>query len=109
MSAHGPDIVEADLTLVDGRLESGVGIEVGPDGRIVGVGSIDRPASRRLLRRAVMPGMVNAHSHAFQRGLRGRGETFGGGANLPEGLPSAGRRETGSSHGRELRGGTVRL
>ncbi|MEM8883477.1 MAG: formimidoylglutamate deiminase [Planctomycetota bacterium] len=26
--------------------------------------------------RALLPGFVNAHSHAFQRGLRGRGETF---------------------------------
>ena len=25
---------------------------------------------------ALLPGFVNAHSHAFQRGLRGRGETF---------------------------------
>ena len=26
--------------------------------------------------RALLPGFVNVHSHAFQRGLRGRGETF---------------------------------
>jgi formimidoylglutamate deiminase len=26
--------------------------------------------------RALLPGFVNAHSHAFQRGLRGQGETF---------------------------------
>ncbi len=80
MSVNGPDVIEADLTLVDGRLESGVRIEVDPEGRIAGVGAIDRPVTRRLERRAVLPGMVNAHSHAFQRGLRGRGETFGGGA-----------------------------
>lgn len=30
--------------------------------------------------RAVLPGMVNVHSHAFQRGLRGRGEQFPKGA-----------------------------
>ena len=28
-----------------------------------------------------LPGFVNAHSHAFQRGLRGRGEAFPAGAN----------------------------
>lgn len=33
-----------------------------------------------LPRRALLPGFVNAHSHAFQRGLRGRGETFPRGA-----------------------------
>lgn len=30
---------------------------------------------------AFFPGFVNAHSHAFQRGLRGRGEHFAKGAN----------------------------
>jgi formimidoylglutamate deiminase len=29
-----------------------------------------------LPNRALLPGFVNAHSHAFQRGLRGRGESF---------------------------------
>jgi formimidoylglutamate deiminase len=34
----------------------------------------------RLPRRALLPGFVDAHSHAFQRGLRGRGERFPAGA-----------------------------
>lgn len=34
----------------------------------------------RLPRRALLPGFVNAHSHAFQRGLRGRGERYPAGA-----------------------------
>ncbi len=34
----------------------------------------------RLTGHAVIPGMVNAHSHAFQRGLRGKGEQFPDGA-----------------------------
>lgn len=33
-----------------------------------------------LAGRALLPGFVNAHSHAFQRALRGRGETFPAGA-----------------------------
>jgi formimidoylglutamate deiminase len=33
-----------------------------------------------LPRRALLPGFVDAHSHAFQRGLRGRGERFPAGA-----------------------------
>ena len=46
----------------------GVGVAV-EDGVIVGVG----PASEgeRLVGRALAPGFVNDHSHAFQRGLRG--------------------------------------
>ncbi|HEX8153885.1 MAG TPA: amidohydrolase family protein, partial [Thermoanaerobaculia bacterium] len=31
-------------------------------------------------RRALLPGFVSAHSHAFQRALRGRGETFPAGS-----------------------------
>jgi len=32
----------------------------------------------RLRGRALLPGFVNGHSHSFQRGLRGHGETFSG-------------------------------
>ena len=31
---------------------------------------------KHLFWEALMPGFVNAHSHAFQRGLRGLGETY---------------------------------
>jgi len=102
------EIVEADLTWTGTAFERGVRVAFGPgdggDGdergdRIVAVtgraqgdpGEPDRPAppgqaqgagatTRRLRRRALLPGFVNAHSHAFQRGLRGRGETFPAGA-----------------------------
>ena len=40
-------------------------------------GEDDRAATWPVV---LMPGFVNAHSHAFQRGLRGRGETFEAGA-----------------------------
>ena len=36
--------------------------------------------TERLRRQALLPGIVNAHSHAFQRGLRGKAETFGDGS-----------------------------
>ena len=39
-------------------------------------GAAPEPPVRRLPGRALLPGFVNAHSHAFQRGLRGRGERF---------------------------------
>lgn len=42
-------------------------------GRIEGVGPAEGPA-RRLEGRALIPGLVNAHSHAFQRAIRGRTE-----------------------------------
>ena len=75
-------IVEADLTWTGTRFESNVQVAVGDDGRIGAVGSLGRAPDLRLAGRALLPGMVSAHSHAFQRGLRGRGETFpaGGGS-----------------------------
>jgi formimidoylglutamate deiminase len=76
-------ILEADLTWTGGRFESGVQIAVGEDGRIASIektGALGRPVDRRLTGRALLPGMVSAHSHAFQRGLRGHGETFPAGA-----------------------------
>jgi formimidoylglutamate deiminase len=57
-----------DLLLDARGARSGVGVTVEGE-RVVGVG----PASdgERLVGRAIAPGFVNAHSHAFQRGLRG--------------------------------------
>jgi formimidoylglutamate deiminase len=57
-----------DLIVNAHGVRSGVGITV-EDGRLVSVG----PATdgERLPRRALAPGFVNNHSHAFQRGLRG--------------------------------------
>jgi formimidoylglutamate deiminase len=74
------NIIEADLTWTGERFESGVQIAVGDDGRIAEVGTLGRVPDQRLAGRALLPGMVNAHSHAFQRGLRGRGETFPAGS-----------------------------
>ena len=80
----GAHVLEADLTWTGRRFEAGVRVTVGEDGRIADVTrggadvtAGDEPAPvRRLPGRALLPGFVNAHSHAFQRGLRGRGETF---------------------------------
>ena len=73
-------IVEADLTWTGSRFESGIQISIGKDGRIAEVGSLSQTPDQRLTHRALLPGFVIAHSHAFQRGLRGRGETFPAGA-----------------------------
>jgi formimidoylglutamate deiminase len=60
-----------DLLLDARGVRSEVGVTVEGE-RVVGVG----PTSdgERLVGRAIAPGFVNAHSHAFQRGLRGRVE-----------------------------------
>ncbi len=73
-------VFEADLTWTGQGFESGVQVEVGDDGRIAAVGALGRTPDLRLASRALLPGMISAHSHAFQRGLRGRGETFPAGA-----------------------------
>lgn len=95
-------ILQADLTLVDGRLLPGVIVHVGRDGTILRVqreegatapfgaevttrppidesqpGEFGSPRGRRKQRlrgQILLPGFVNAHSHAFQRLLRGRTE-----------------------------------
>src|SRR5688572_16545271 len=69
-------VIEADLTWTSaGRFERGVRIAV-DRGMIDEVGALPAKATVRLANRAILPGMINAHSHAFQRGLRGRGEMF---------------------------------
>jgi formimidoylglutamate deiminase len=60
-----------DLLLDARGVRSGVGVTVEGE-RVVGVGSTSD--GERLVGRAIAPGFVNAHSHAFQRGLRGRVE-----------------------------------
>jgi formimidoylglutamate deiminase len=57
-----------DLVVDAHGAKSGVGVTI-EDGRIAGIG----PATEgeRLPGKALAPGFVNDHSHAFQRGLRG--------------------------------------
>ncbi len=73
-------IIEADWTWNGERFESGIQVEVSEHGHIERVGRFETRPTKRLRERALLPGFVNAHSHAFQRGLRGRGETFPEGA-----------------------------
>ncbi len=70
------EILAPELTWTGQRFESDVAVEVDDRGRIVGVGPRDMRPVRPLENRALLPGFVNAHSHAFQRALRGRGERF---------------------------------
>jgi formimidoylglutamate deiminase len=70
-------IVEADFTWFERELVPRLQVEILDDGTIGRVGAtLAKPeAAVRLEGQALFPGMVNAHSHAFQRGLRGKAET----------------------------------
>jgi formimidoylglutamate deiminase len=72
---------QADWTWYNGALRSGIRITVNDHGIITGVSTDksdidDVPTSEKLHSTALLPGFINAHSHAFQRGLRGLGEAF---------------------------------
>lgn len=60
--------------------EQGLITRVGPAGPDPSSAGPSSAPATPLPGRALVPGFVNAHSHAFQRGLRGRGETFPRGA-----------------------------
>ena len=68
--------VDAHLTWTGQAFERDIQIAIDDAGRIARVGTLGLEPSRTLPHHALLPGFVNAHSHAFQRGLRGRGETF---------------------------------
>lgn len=70
-------VLEADWTWTGERFETGIQVRI-EEGRIAEVGKLGD--SQRLENRALLPGMISAHSHAFQRGLRGRGERFPAGS-----------------------------
>ena len=66
----------APWAFTDGALRRDVRFDVDADGRIANVGDANEPGDapmRRSLGNALwLPGFVNAHSHAFQRGIRGQ-------------------------------------
>jgi formimidoylglutamate deiminase len=65
-----------DFLYREGRFESGVAIFADPQGRITRFSKSpeDLKAAKRLRNQALLPGLVNAHSHGFQRALRARTE-----------------------------------
>ena len=69
--------IAADLVWTGAAFTAGPAVEVGDDGRIRSVGAPPAGAAvERRTRQALLPGFVDVHSHAFQIGLRGRGESF---------------------------------
>ncbi len=73
---HVSDTVyQPDALYHEGRFHEGRALHVGADGRVRQVGPV--PAGAQVVRlpgRALLPGLVNGHSHAFQRLIRGRTE-----------------------------------
>jgi len=68
-------VYQPDLLYVGGRFLEGRALAVGVDGRILEAAAIPPEANViRLPGRALLPGLVNGHSHAFQRLIRGRTE-----------------------------------
>ena len=70
--------VQADLTWTGERFEENVEVRLDGD-RIASIGAAAADGSQssstqRLRGVALLPGLVNAHSHSFQRSLRGKGE-----------------------------------
>ena len=69
-------VVEADLTYVNGAFLPGIAVEcddaTGRITRVMPVADLAGGERLRVRDRALMPGFVNAHSHTFQRVIRGR-------------------------------------
>jgi formimidoylglutamate deiminase len=66
-------VYQPDFLFTEGRFHEGRALAVGADGRVLDAAP---PGARveRLPGRALLPGLVNGHSHAFQRLIRGRTE-----------------------------------
>jgi formimidoylglutamate deiminase len=65
-----------DSLYCDGRFQNGIAMFADSAGRITRFSGKpeDLRRARRLANRAIVPGMVNVHSHSFQRAIRGRTE-----------------------------------
>lgn len=65
-----------DLIYTGGAFQSGLAMFADSTGRILrfSAAPADLAKAHRLSGRAILPGLVNGHSHAFQRVLRGRTE-----------------------------------
>ena len=72
---HPPHTWLADLVYTGGNFSPNLTLGSDESGAITSVGQPDENDNLvRLHNRAMLPGLVNAHSHAFQRVIRGRTE-----------------------------------
>lgn len=72
-------LVTADRIIYDGYAYSDVGIDISDNGRIMAVAPLSQLGKPdvHFENKVLLPGMVNAHSHGFQRLLRGRTQFSG--------------------------------
>ena len=68
-----------DLILLNGRIENDISLICDESGHITRFAGLDevgrgRVEASRFTNRVLLPGLINAHSHAFQRVIRGRTE-----------------------------------
>jgi formimidoylglutamate deiminase len=66
-----------ELLLDDHRFAARASLAVGDDGRIRSVSASDNPSDIvvDMPGKALLPGFINVHSHAFQRLIRGKSES----------------------------------
>jgi formimidoylglutamate deiminase len=64
-----------DLLYSQGEFASGQGLLVSPTGSVLAAGKNAPATVIDLLGKAIFPGFVNAHSHSFQRLIRGKSES----------------------------------
>src|SRR5580698_8688502 len=66
-----------ELLFANGAFLSNAGLLVGDNGQVLAIAAPDTPSDTvvDLPGRALLPGFVNVHSHAFQRLIRGKSES----------------------------------
>ena len=75
-----PTLYLPDLLYTEGAFRSGLGLLVGDDGSILQIGSdlaAEGLTTVKMPGKAILPGLVNGHSHSFQRLIRGVAEHCG--------------------------------
>lgn len=75
-----PTLYHPDLLYQNGGFVSDKGLLVGEEGQILSIVPMDGSTPHETVRlsgKALLPGMVNGHSHSFQRLIRGRAENRG--------------------------------
>lgn len=78
----GRSAFRADLIVADSRVHAGASLVV-ERGIVAGIGPPPEGVEvLDLSGKAILPGLVNAHSHAFQRAIRGRTEYRAGPSNF---------------------------
>jgi formimidoylglutamate deiminase len=84
MKTLEPTLYVPDLLYREGRFVSGVGVQVDAQGKIESVIPVEADYGQKIVRlqgKAMLPGLVNGHSHSFQRLIRGRAENRGASGN----------------------------